>query len=289
MNNSIFAWIKDVNTNGTLPTATCELIVSGDVVIKAITSVDVVHHCKCYPCLAQIHVCEDSMGHAVVRSLKPIPIDLVEVDYLRWTALLKSGKEQLVGRFFKLLSMITVQELAPFKDFILSKPDILEKFMLSKASYQHHHSVEHGLFEHSVEVAEITYYNAKHLRHSELECQTGLVAGLFHDIGKIYPMLISGKNQYTAGPHESYSFSILANPLGQLGTYNSKVFSLLAALLSAKPYGYQPRYALEYILKQADRCSAESNYARMNFRTLPDHYDFTKVDGKTICRLIEQT
>jgi len=284
MNNSVFAWINEIKISGILPTANCEFFVRNQR-INAITSSEIARKCDFSQGLAQLSVANDSKGNVIICAIKPISTQLTEIEYQQLTQLLSIEKESLMGRFLKLLSIISFPELQLFVDFILSNSILLEKFITAKASHTHHHSYENGLFEHSIEVAEISYFNAKHLMHSDIECQAGLIAGLFHDIGKIYPTLYRQNNCYISGPHESYNFAILAKPLGALTTLNSQVFSLLSQLLAAKPIGHKTRYALEYILKQADRTSAESNFIKKQFEALPNHYHFTKVNGNVMYRL----
>jgi 23S rRNA maturation-related 3'-5' exoribonuclease YhaM len=62
--------------------------------------------------------------------------------------------ENLVARFLKLLSFVTIEELQPFIDFILDRMDFLKLFISFKASHKHHHCYTGGLFQHSFEVAE---------------------------------------------------------------------------------------------------------------------------------------
>lgn len=284
MSKPIFVWMKSIKFSANLPTANCEFIASNNLV-SAITSADIARNCQVAYGLAQIIASHDYHGNTVVCTIKTIPTKCTEQQYSQMIGLVNGLKEGLVGRFLRLLSFVTIDELQPFTDFILNKEDILKLFMNSEASLKHHHCYKGGLFEHSIEVAEMTYQNAKHLGHSDVECQIGLIAALFHDIGKIYPALNMNNNKYCAGPHESYAFALLAKPLGELGTLNSRVFSMLSDLLAVKPYGHKARYAIEYVLKQADRTSAESNFAKTQFKTLPPHYYFTKVDGSVIYRL----
>ncbi|MEZ9368433.1 HD domain-containing protein [Shewanella sp. 10N.286.51.B2] len=284
MSNSTFVWIKDIKLSGHLPTANCEFI-SDHETIQAITSAEIARNCQISYGLAQINASQDSNGNIVICAIRPIKSQCSEQTYLQLVDMIDFPNKNLMGRFFKLISLVTFAELKPFTNYILSKPDVLKLYIQSQASFQHHHAYKNGLFEHSIEVAEMTYQNARHLKHPEIECQTGLIAGLFHDIGKIYPQLQNQSDDYIGGPHESYNFALLANPLGELGTLNSKVFSMLSDLLSAKPYGHKTRYAIEFVLKQADRTSAESNFVKRKFEKLPEHYYFTKVNGSVMYRL----
>jgi putative nucleotidyltransferase with HDIG domain len=284
MNKPVFVWIKSIKFSADLPIANCELI-SSNTLISAITSAEIARICHVNYGLAQMVISHDYQGNTVVCAIKPISTKCTEQQYRQMVSFVHEYNEGLVGRFLRLLSFVTIHELQPFIDFMLNKGEILKLFMRSEASFKHHHCYKGGLFEHSIEVAEMTYQNAKHLGHSDVECQTGLVAALFHDIGKIYPALHMNSDKYIAGPHESYTFALLAKPLGQLGTLNSRIFSMLSDLLAAKPYGHKTRYAIEHVLKQADRSSAESNFTKTQFKELPSHYYFTKVNGNVMYRL----
>ncbi|CAM4452665.1 HD domain-containing protein [Shewanella livingstonensis] len=284
MNKPVFVWIKNIKFSANLPTANCEFISSNNI-IHAITSDDIARKCNFNHGLAQIVFNHDYQGNTVVCAIKPIMTNCKQEQYLNMVNFAEQHHENLVGRFLKLLSLVTLEELQPFINFILDRMDILQLFISSKASHKHHHSYTGGLFEHSIEVAEMTYQNARFLDHSDVECQTGLIAALFHDIGKIYPALHSNSNKYIAGPHDSYAFALLATPLGQLGTLSSRIFSMLCDLLATKPYGHKTRYAIEHVLKQADRTSAESNFAKIRFNELPSHYFYTQVNGNVMYRI----
>ncbi|WP_168195174.1 HD domain-containing protein [Shewanella sp. SNU WT4] len=287
MNKPIFVWIKSLKFSANLPTANCELI-SSNSLVNAITSAEIARNCQASHGFAQMILSHDYQGNTVICAIKAISTKCTEQQYIQMVNSVHDHRDILVGRFLRLLSYVTLNELQPFVDFILNKDEILKLFMNSEASYKHHHSYKGGLFEHSIEVAEMTYQNARHLGHSNVECQTGLIAALFHDIGKIYPALNTNNVKYCPGPHESYAFALLAKPLGELGTSNSRIFSMLSDLLAVKPYGHKTRYAIEHILKLADRTSAESNFAKSQFKALPADYYFTKVNGDLIYRLNNQ-
>ena len=284
MNKPIFVWVKNIQFGAHLPTANCEFI-SSNSVVNAIMTAETARNCQFTHGLAQMVIAHDYQGNTVVCAIKPVHIQCTEVQFIKMVNFSHNKNEGLVGRFLKLLSFVSVKELLPFVVFILNNEEVLKLFMRSEASFKHHHCYLGGLFEHSIEVAEMTYQNAKHLGHSDIECQTGLVAALFHDIGKIYPALNMNNEKYCSGPHESYSFALLAKPLGELGSRNSRIFSMLTELLAGKPYGHKTRYPIEHVLKQADRSSAESNYSKIQFDALPSHYYFTKVNGNVMYRL----
>lgn len=284
MNNYIYGWLKNLHINGTLPTANCELLISKQIIF-AITSADIARKSQIVSGLAQFQLTHDIMGNHIVCNIEPILSQCNEQQYLNLTSMINNTNEHLIARFFKLLSLVTCSELQSFIDFILTKQSILQKFIQAPASLNHHHSYTHGLFEHSIEVAEIAFNNAKHLNHSSIECQAALVAGLFHDIGKIFVMLHQASDRYIPGPHEGYNFAILAEPLAKLGSCNRQLLELLSCLLAAKPSGYKARYAIEHIVQQADRCSSESAFIHAKFQELPDYYHFCKVGDKVLKRI----
>lgn len=278
MNNPVFVWINDIKLSASLPTANCEFI-SSKRTFNAITSTAIARNCYISNGPALMALSNDYQDNIVVCAIQSISTRCTKSQYHQLVNFVHDHNENLVGRFLRLIGLVTMEEFKPFIDFILDNERVLRLFMNSEASFKHHHCTQGGLFEHSIEVAEMTYQNAKHLGYSDVECQTGLVAALFHDIGKIYPALQMNSDKYHAGTHERYAFALLAKPLGELGTINSRVFSMLCELLAAKPYGHKTRYPIEHVLKQADRASAESNFEKLQFKALPSHYYFTKVNG----------
>ena len=93
--------------------------------------------------------------------------------------------KELISRYRDYLSRVVSRkdEVSDFVTFLDNETDWLE----SPASTRFHMSVEHGLLYHSVGVTTALLDIAKHLDQNISE-ETCIVAGLFHDVGKVgYP------------------------------------------------------------------------------------------------------
>lgn len=188
-------------------------------------------------------------------------------------------------RFAVLLGLISEPCLQCFVGHWLSHPDQFEAFFTIPASYQDHHAYPHGLLVHSLEVAELSYSNAVRLQHNSKECQLALVAGLFHDIGKIYSRTEAGINGYQTGAHESLSFALLAEPLDQLAREDWNCHRMLSSILAPYARHRSDQYAIEGIVRSADQNSCQSERSRMLFKDKPAHYQFIKHGDRMIRRL----
>ena len=153
------------------------------------------------------------------------------------------------------------------------------------ASYQDHHAFPHGLLVHSLEVAELAYSNALRLHHSAKECQLALVAGLFHDLGKIYSQTEAGIHSYQTGAHECLSFALLASPMEELAREDWDCHRMLSSMLAPYSKHRSEQYAIEGILRNADHNSCQSARSHMLFEDKPAHFRFIKHGDRMIRRL----
>lgn len=132
----------------------------------------------------------------------------------------------------RLLSCISLPTLTPFSDFILTRQNILDKFLIANGT-DLHYAYQHGLLEHSVEVAEMAYSNAR-LQYNELDCQVILVSALFQDIGNIFTLIF---NQHKADKYRNdanLNFAILAEPLAKLATMDTALLRYITQMLTLK-------------------------------------------------------
>ena len=127
MNKPVFVWIKSIKFSANLPIANCEFI-SSNALINAITSAEIARICHINYGLAQMVISHDYQGNTVVCAIKPISTKCTEQQYRQMVSFVHEYKEGLVGRFLRLLSFVTINELQPFIDFILDKEEILFYF-----------------------------------------------------------------------------------------------------------------------------------------------------------------
>jgi 3'-5' exoribonuclease len=164
---------------------------------------------------------------------------------------------------------IQTTSLKGFVKSVFAEEDVLEKFLIVPASYNHHHPEQGGLLRHSMEVVEII---GQHSFDSTSVRELAMVAGLLHDIGKIRTHDING-HMTALGlqvGHEYMTLEICAEALKKLdqswsiganllrhcwtcGTFNSRI-------------GYQPNSSIALIVKNADQLSVQRDYERQAFK-----------------------
>ena len=235
--------------------------------------------------LAEIKLEMNKQGYFIATDLRFIaPVINYEL-YAKAIALLDKGRLPLFSRFVRLLEQVTAPELMPFVRYWNSNPEQFEAYLIMPASYRDHHAYRHGLFQHSVEVAELAYSNAINLGHSALECQIALLAGLFHDLGKVYSQSEADIETYQTGAHECLNFSLLADPLKLLAIKDWDAHRMFSSMLAPYQQYRSEQYAVESIFRFADHASCTSDRTHVLFSGKPAHFRFLKNGGKMVRRL----
>lgn len=138
--------------------------------------------------------------HSLPRSLSPLP----------------DMSDQLVSAVNNLQTF----QLRHFLKFSLERSDRLECFMLLPASQRDHHAYPGGLMTHSLEVAQMVVGMIR-LNEPNMPLvwqETGFVAGLLHDLGKIRVYRRGGFQQPTASlvDHDQLTLELCAHGLEYL-------------------------------------------------------------------------
>lgn len=176
-----------------------------------------------------------------------------------------------------------------FVDDALSDPEIRRRFFHVPASRRCHHVDEGGLVEHSVSCAEIAQAVASAVLSDRNEIDAAVVSALFHDLGKIGPLM--GKVRHPTVTHEDRGLLFLAGALGRLSATHPMVYEVvLAALTHRTDSGSCPVTA---IVADADRLSAMIS-ARANAASqAEDWQSILKLDcggkGRTFFRPLPAT
>ena len=161
---------------------------------------------------------------------------------------------------------------------VLTDPQIYPRFYHAVASDQYHHSELGGLLRHSIEVAMLGLKIADQLKLSAYEKEIILVAGIFHDIGKIM-LYQNDKTTGIQGQHESLTFALLGQHFKLLQQAAPSKFEALSQCLSARFNDRDASYISEQIVRSADRLSAEAEHHRSIFKSLPDYFYFCVEQG----------
>ena len=281
---TLLYWLKEIERSGHLPICSSHLLF-GDKPISALMTSTLANTFPTEEGLAEIKLEMNKQGYFIATHLRFIaPVINYEL-YAKAIALLDKGRFPIFSRFVRLLEQVTAPELMPFVRYWNSNPEQFEAYLIMPASYRDHHAYRHGLFQHSVEVAELAYSNAINLGHSALECQIALLAGLFHDLGKVYSQSEADIETYQTGAHECLNFSLLADPLKLLAIKDWDAHRMFSSMLAPYQRYRSEQYAVESIFRFADHASCSSNRTHVLFSGKPTHFRFLKNGEKMIRRL----
>lgn len=169
----------------------------------------------------------------------------------------------------KVINEIHTEPLNRFVVNLLSNKEVLEKFLIVPASYNHHHFEQGGLLSHSLEVAEIIGLNTF---ENQAQRELAMIAGLLHDIGKVMTHDTKG-NMTSTGlqvAHEPLALEICANALKQLDQEWHAAANFLRHVWTCSSFnskvGYQPNSSLALIVKQADQLSVKRYMEKKAFK-----------------------
>jgi len=163
-------------------------------------------------------------------------------------------------RFHHVLTMIENKSLLHFIADVIVPMDICVPFFQAPASLNYHHNYSGGLFDHTVEVAEIV---STLLLQTQIEKELAITGAIFHDIGKVKSLDSRMKRLETGQwvDHSALTLEICAQGLSKLEQNNSLFSNILRNTWTcASPgarYGYQPKTAVAEAVQMADRFSAK--------------------------------
>lgn len=277
-------WLTRIERSGHLPITVCELLYGNDP-IQALLTADTASRYPYESGLVEISYETNRQGHIIIDALVAVPARISYELYSNAISRLNRGRLPLLTRFVGLLGFITDPCLQRFVSYWSTQPEQFNAFITMPASYQDHHAFPHGLLVHSLEVAELAYSNALRLHHSAKECQLALVAGLFHDLGKIYSQTEAGLHSYQTGAHECLGFALLASPMEELAREDWDCHRMLSSMLAPYSKHRSEQYAIEGILRNADHNSCQSARSHMLFEDKPAHFRFIKHGDRMIRRL----
>lgn len=150
---------------------------------------------------------------------------------------------------------VTIPALAEFVASVLGDDNIAFPFVSAPASLNHHHNHPGGLLEHSLECLQMV---ARHREFTKANFELGLVAALFHDIGKTLTM--TREMQRTplgrSMDHEKLTLELLAPHIKRLDWDWPAGAGELRYLLTWKLKQKVPRYDMADLVACCDRVSS---------------------------------
>jgi 3'-5' exoribonuclease len=150
---------------------------------------------------------------------------------------------------------VTIPALAEFVASVLGDDGIAFPFVAAPASLNHHHNHPGGLLEHSLECVQMV---ARHREFAKTNFELGLVASLFHEIGKTLTMTaeMTRTSLGQSMDHEKLTLELLAPHLRRLDWDWPAGASELRYLLTWKLRQKVPRYDMADLVACCDRVSS---------------------------------
>jgi len=152
------------------------------------------------------------------------------------------------------LSKITIEPLNRFITAVLGNDSIGFAFISCPASLNHHHNYPGGLLMHSLDCFGMV---EKHHNFQKKDYELGLVAALFHDIGKTLTMThtMARTSIGASVEHDKLTFEVLGPYLHQLEREWPEGSDQLRYLLAWKLNKRVPRYNIADLVACCDRVS----------------------------------
>ncbi len=156
---------------------------------------------------------------------------------------------------------ITIAPLAKFVASVLADDSIAFAFVSAPASLNHHHNYPGGLLAHSLECFQMV---ERHHEFPSAHYQVGLVASLFHDIGKILTLTHEMKRTPLGSSvdHDKLTLETLAPYLKELDRQLPKGAAELRYLLTWKTGRRVPDFDMADLVSCCDRVSAGLDLSR---------------------------
>ncbi|MDY0269973.1 hypothetical protein [Trichloromonas sp.] len=165
---------------------------------------------------------------------------------------------ELLPTLLTAVEQISLPPLRSFVEAVLADAGISFPFVSAPASLQHHHRFPAGLLRHSLECF---FLVAKHREFSRESCELGMVAALFHDVGKILT-LTHRMRRTTLGAavdHDKLTLEVLAPHLRHLDREWPEGGRELRYLLTWKMCEKIPKYDMADLVACCDRISTGLN------------------------------
>lgn len=152
-------------------------------------------------------------------------------------------------------SRITLEPLSRFVAGVLADDSIAFAFVSAPASLNHHHNYPGGLLAHSLECFQMV---ERHREFAQAQHQLGMVAALFHDIGKILTLTHQMRRTSLGHclDHDKLTLETLAPYLKQLDRDWPQGAAELRYLLTWKVGRGIPAYDMADLVSCCDRVSA---------------------------------
>ncbi|MGE4345647.1 MAG: HD domain-containing protein [Geoalkalibacter sp.] len=165
---------------------------------------------------------------------------------------------ELLPTLMTAVEQICLPPLRGFVESVLADTGICFPFVSAPASLQHHHRFPGGLLRHSLECF---FLVAKHQEFARESCELGMVAALFHDVGKILTLTHRMRRTSLGASvdHDKLTLEVLAPHLRLLDREWPEGGRELRYLLTWKMCEKIPKYDMADLVACCDRISTGLN------------------------------
>ena len=219
-------------------------------------------------------------GECAITDGAPVLFPLNKSEFISHLEVCQETEHLELQLLWQLYECIRSESLRRCYLNVLKDLQIYPRFYHAVASDQYHHSESGGLLRHSLEVAMLGLKIADQLKLSVYDKEIILVAGIFHDIGKIM-LYQNDKAMGIQGQHESLTFAVLGQHFKALQQASPSKFEALSQCLSVRFNDRDASYISEQIVRSADRLSAEVEHHRFSFKSLPEYFHFCVEQGSS--------
>lgn len=177
------------------------------------------------------------------------------------------GHNEAVTQLFMAVNKLEHSVIKDFIANVLENADIFVPFITKPASKNYHHNGMSGLLTHSLETAqEVSELVARHEpEQGSFYQELGFLAGLFHDIGKIY--MYDDQKIALLVNHDSLTLELCSPGLAVLSKQHLDAANMLRHVWTVRNDRYAPKteVSLTRYLKFADGDSASADNRRLAF------------------------
>jgi hypothetical protein len=166
-----------------------------------------------------------------IRLVDPSNIEPATLFAHRW---LLNDQNDLGQRFIAIFDSISNKRLKQLLVDVFLNPVIALGYASNQGSLRYHHNWQHGLMQHSLELAEQVVSESGLSKH---ECDTAIAVALLHDIGKA--VTTSGTSRTELGnfqPHDMSALELLAEPLSRLDRHHVDVANQIRSFFKPKTW-----------------------------------------------------
>lgn len=219
---------------------------------------------------------QDKNSHSYVGTNLKILHQFNTLDHLPYTGV---PVRELLTNTQEWLDACPYDTLRKFAYQVLGTPRIGGLFFSIPVTKDRHFSEPGGLARHSLEVAQIVYGST--MCFAEHERWLAAIAGLFHEIGRVYMNTVNGTPKATAGlvSYEVLNFEVLGPALQlfekEWADGAEAIRNMLESFCKTRQNG--PHLPMTFSIRSADFMSMTNNQRQMSFKDKPQSERFARL------------